>query len=219
MSNLQIFMRDVARESRLPLDQVMGRAAPCDGFHQTVTRMISQMVGKWRVRHIDDGRITPEAVAAHARHLHRRGQLDYLVIDYLQLVPVQRAKDQRRDEVLAELSAGFARLRKELNCCLIVPVQLNDDGLIRDSRAIVHPAECFLRIEMDESENDETGETEAGTDGIIRVLKNRFGEVNKFAPVTREGRYQRFIDRVPTSKTNGFQQSRGRAYRSAAHDR
>jgi replicative DNA helicase len=198
MSNMQILMRDLARETRLPLDEIMGRAAPSAALAQTVTRKISHWLETRRISMIDSPQITFEGVAAHARHLHRQGSLDFLIVDYLQLVPLHRTKDQRRDEVLAELSANLFRLRKQLGCTIIAPVQLNDDGLVRDSRAIVHAAEVYLRIEMEESENEETGEIEIGDTGIIRVLKNRFGPMNQ-CPVRREGQFQCFIDRKSTA--------------------
>ena len=155
-----------------------------------ITRRLTDWISHRRVVMLDDPRTTPAQVAAYARRLKRQGNLDFMVIDYIQLIPVKAAQGQRRDEVLGELSSFFCRLRRELDCTLIVPVQLNDDGLIRDSRAIVFPAECFFRIEMDE---DEDGEKTLDT-GVIRLLKQRYGQSDRKVPVRRDGARQTFSD-------------------------
>lgn len=190
MSALQMLMRDIAREEGIPLDEVMGRKMPSAVMAHRITRRLTDWIQKRRVMMLEDPRITPAQVAAYARRLKRRNALDFIVIDYLQLVPVKAASGQRRDEVLGELSSFFCRLRRELDCTLIVPVQLNDDGLIRDSRAIVHPAECFFRIEMDDCEDDgQTRDT-----GVIRVMKNRYGQADRKVAVRRDGARQTFTE-------------------------
>lgn len=197
MSAMQILMRDIARETRTPVTHVMGRE-PWEGMEiQAVTRGISRMVEGWEVFYTDSPYITLDSIAAHARTLHRQKPLDFIVIDYLQLVPMKRAGKERSDEILVEISKQAERLRKELGCTLIAPVQLNDDGLIRDARGILDAPQAFIRIEMEEVENGE-GAMQSGDNGFLKVLKNRFGTANRACPVFRNGAYQCFEDREHT---------------------
>jgi len=115
------------------------------------------------------------------------------VIDYLQLVPVAQRSGERADQMLKTISETAERLRKELGCTLIAPVQLNDDGMIRDARAILDAPQVFLRIDMDVHESEDGNEETADT-GRIKILKNRFGASNRSVAVRRNGALQRFED-------------------------
>lgn len=206
MSAIQIFMRDLARESGVTLNQVMGREKwEHPARVQQVTRTIGGMLQNWDVSFIENPYISLENVAALARSLHRRKPLDFVVVDFLQQIPYKRQKE-RSDEALTALSYQLARLQKELGCCMISPVQLNDDGLIREARGILDAPQVFLRIEMEVIEND--GQMESGDTGMIRVIKNRFGAPNRACPVFRNGPLQKFEDREHQPRQSNFGQQR-----------
>lgn len=206
MTALQILMRDIARESRTPLSHVMGRV-PFEGMEiQTVTRSIARLMEGWDVHYTQSPYITLESVAAHARTLHRHKPLDFLVIDYLQLIPRKGGKE-RSDEILVTLSNQVERLRKELGCTLIAPVQLQDQGLIRDARGILDAPQVFIRIEMEELDGED-GCKESGDNGTLKFMKNRFGSSNRSCPVYRNGTYQAFEDREPQRRTESAKPSR-----------
>lgn len=195
MSDLEVFMRDLARESAVRLNAVMGREQFESGETQSITRTISRLTQGWDVGYIDNPRITIDSVIAHARSRKREGRLDWMVVDYLQLIPRRKGRE-RGDEILMELSGQLNLLRKELQCTIIAPVQLNDDGLIRDGRAILDAPQLFIRIEMDEHEGQD-GLNEVADTGKLRILKNRFGANNRTCSVKREGEYQRFVEYDP----------------------
>jgi predicted ATP-dependent serine protease len=198
MSALQIFMRDVSREGKIPVTHVMGRE-PFEGMEvQDTTKSISRMMEEWDCHYIDSPYITLASVAAHARTLHRQKPLDFIIVDYLQIIPRGNHGKRRSDEILVELSTDLSRLQKELGCTLIAPLQVNADGEIAEAKAIVNPAQVYLRIEMIEKDNEETGAKEGTDEGFLRVLKNRFGAVNRACPVFRNGCYQTFEDREHT---------------------
>lgn len=192
MSALQLLMRDLAREARVPLNEVMGRTPFSQGSPRMISRLLSEWMESRRLFIIDDPQVSLETVAAQARYLHRQGNLDAIVVDYLQLAPVKRARDERRDEVLTELANACERLRKELNCTLIAPVQINEDGTIRESRGILFPMQCYMRIEMDRDADDDP--RRSLDTGILRVIKQRAGEWNRTCPILREGALQTFTD-------------------------
>lgn len=205
MSPLQVYMRDLARETGVPLNQIMGRAK-IEGnmMFQAVTRGVSRLAGEWDVAYTKSPYITLDTAAAHARSLHRQKPLDFVVVDYLQAVPYTKGKNERTDEALVRLSEKLDKLQKELNCALIAPVQLNEDGMIGGARALLNAPQVFLRIEMETAENQD-GEMEAGDNGFIQILKNRFGAKDRRCPVFRNGPLQRFEDREytkPSKPTN-----------------
>jgi replicative DNA helicase len=216
MSPMQVFMRDLARETAVPLNQIMGRAqSPMAGMDfQAISRGISRMRGDWDVHYTKSPYITLDTAIAHARSLHRQKPLDFIILDYLQRVPSIKRKNERPDEALSAISDRLDCVQKELGCTLIAPVQLNDDGMIGGARALLNNPQVFIRIEMDTTENQD-GEMEAGDNGFLRILKNRFGPKDRRIPVFRNGPFQRFEDREwskPTAqpKRNGRNWSHAR---------
>jgi replicative DNA helicase len=193
MSAIQIVMRDLARESGIPLDKVMGRTPLREQGDFTRIQKAIESLGRWDLHYTESPYISLEGVASHARNLHRKKPLDFIVIDYLQLVPVAQRSGERADQMLKTISETAERLRKELGCTLIAPVQLNDDGMIRDARAILDAPQVFLRIDMDVHEGEDGNEETADT-GRIKILKNRFGASNRSVAVRRNGALQRFED-------------------------
>lgn len=211
MTALQVLMRDLARETRVPLSHVMGRV-PFEGMEiQTITRGLARIMEGWDCYYTESPYVTLESIAAHARTLHRQKRLDFIVIDFLQSVPMKRVAKERSDEMLIFVSGQAEKLRKELNCTLIAPVQVNDDGLIRDARGILDAPQVFLRIEMEEITND-AGENEAGDNGYLKCLKNRFGKPNFSVPVFRNGAYQVFEDREMPEKSKPAPGRRARGW-------
>jgi replicative DNA helicase len=206
MSPIQVFMRDLAREANVPLNQIMGRSK-IEGQmdFQSLTRGVSRMNGGWDVHYTTSPYVTLDTAIAHARALHRKKPMDFIVVDYLQRVPSIKRKNERPDEALSGISDRLDTLQKELGCTLIAPVQLNDDGMIGGARALLNNPQVFIRIEMDTVENQD-GEMEAGDNGFLRILKNRFGPKDRRVPVFRNGPFQRFEDRewskpTPQSKS------------------
>lgn len=195
MSPLQVFMRDLAREASVPLNQIMGRV-PIEGtgVFQDITRGISRMDAYWDVWYTTSPYVTLDTAIAHARSLHRQKPLDWIVVDYLQRVPQQKKGKERTDEALVAISDRLDKLQKELNCTLLAPVQLNDDGLVREARGLLDAPQVYIRIEMETAENQD-GDIEAGDNGWFRILKNRFGVRDRRCPVFRNGQFQRFEDR------------------------
>lgn len=205
MTPIQVFMRDLARETGVPLSKIMGRSpTEQNGDFWDITRGITRIRNGWDCFYTSSPYITFETAAAHARSLHRQKPLDFIVLDFLQKVPITKKSKERTDEALVGLSRRVWALQRELGCTLIAPVQLNDDGLIREARGLLDDPEVFIRIEMEETAG-ETGESETGDNGFLRILKNRFGAKDRSVPVSRNGPLQKFQDRPwekPATKAN-----------------
>ncbi len=95
---------------------------------------------------LDDRQTTVAQIGNVCRALQRSHGLDAIVVDYLQLVtPSVRHKDSRQEQV-AEISRSLKNLAMELKIAVITMSQLNDEGRLRESRAIGQDADIVLRI-------------------------------------------------------------------------
>lgn len=126
----------------------------------------------------DGGGLTLERIMGIARsESDRHGGLDLVVIDYLQLVESsRRRRDETREQEVAAVSRGLKALAKSLKCPVLTASQLNDQGKLRESRAIGQDADVVLYLE----------------EGGIRASKVRNGERGKVFPLMLNGRMQRF---------------------------
>ena len=121
------------------------------------------------------GKQPSASIANTCRALQKSHGLDAIVVDYLQLVtPSVRQKESRQEQV-AEISRSLKNLAMELKIAVITMSQLNDDGRLRESRAIGQDADIVLRI----SENE------------ISIDKHRNGPKGS-VPIRFVGQYVRF---------------------------
>ena len=129
----------------------------------------------------DGGGLTLERITGIARaESDRHGGLDLVVIDYLQLVESsRRRRDETREQEVAAVSRGLKALAKSLKCPVLTASQLNDQGKLRESRAIGQDADVVLYLEEDG----------------IRAAKMRNGERGTVFPLFLNGRLQRFEGR------------------------
>ncbi len=121
-----------------------------------------------------------DTIAAEATRIRdAHGSLALVVVDYIQLIRGPRTRDDLREQEVARTSGGLKQLAKTLGCPVLSASQLNDDGRVRESRAITHDADSVLII---------------ASDGI-KVLKMRNGVRNATLNLQLDGRFQRFSER------------------------
>jgi replicative DNA helicase len=76
----------------------------------------------------DEGRMTVDTMRARARRMFRQHGIKLFVVDYIQLMRSStRRKREDRVQELAEISAEFVALGKELNVPFILLAQMNRD--------------------------------------------------------------------------------------------
>lgn len=148
----------------------------------------------------DEPRQDMAKIRASARRAARMGQLDMIVIDYLQLIASPPGMAAKRQEAITDISREMKLLAKELNVPLVVLSQLNRNleqrpdkrpvmSDLRESGAIEQDADVILFIYRDEVYNPNTldtgiaeiivGKQRAGSVGTVRV---RFdNETTRFA--------------------------------------
>ena len=104
-------------------------------------------------------------ILAACRAMHKEKPLDLIVLDYIQLIDASgQRKSETRQEAVAQVSRSAKRLAAELNCVVIGLSQLNDDGKLRESRAIGQDANAIIAVEQ---------QKDGGR--IIRVIAQRSG--------------------------------------------
>lgn len=140
-------------------------------------------------------------IRAKARRLKRQGKLQFLVVDYLQLMGAN-TKIRDREAQVSEMSRGLKELARELEIPVLLLAQLNRRSELentrpvkadlRESGSIEQDADHIVMLYQDESErppNKEHGE------GIVELLtrKCRSGSEG-MDPVLADFSHSRFLN-------------------------
>jgi len=127
-------------------------------------------------------------IDAEARRLAAINKADVIVVDYLQIVTMPSADN--REQAISELTRRLKLTALKSQSLVVTASQLNDDGKLRESRAIGHHADHVLSIVHEKS-----GST-------IFVDKNRRGARGVGFPVSMRGEISRFeqIEKQETKK-------------------
>ncbi len=106
-------------------------------------------------------------VLAKCRRLKQQHNIKLVIIDYIQLLSADAGS---REQEVSAISKGIKAIANQLNVCVLALSQLNDDGKLRESRAIGQDADSVWKLEM-------KGDWEPREQPIIlRFEKNREGE-------------------------------------------
>jgi replicative DNA helicase len=146
-------------------------------------------------------------IAAAARRIKRRAEgLGLIVIDYLQLIEPDNAKDPRQEQV-AKIARRLKGLAREMKVPVLCLAQLNrqaEDSKdhrprlshLRESGAIEQDADVVMFVHREEYfHRGEAREQFAGEAEII-VAKQRNGPVGE-VELLWEKEYTRFLDKAP----------------------
>jgi len=156
--------------------------------------------------YIDDSPgLSPTEIRARARRLKRESNLGLIVLDYLQLMQVHGASENRATEI-SEISRALKGLAKELEVPIIALSQLNRGveqrtdkrpvmSDLRESGAIEQDADLIIFIYRDEVYNQDS--PKKGIADII-IAKQRNGPIGDFL-LTFVGKYTKFENWVPDS--------------------
>jgi replicative DNA helicase len=141
-------------------------------------------------------------IAATARRLKRREDLALVVIDYLQLIDPDNARDQRQEQV-ARIARRLKGLARELNIPVLCLAQLNRQAEsigghrpqlshLRESGAIEQDADVVMFIHREEvyAKDDEERRRVAGEADLL-IRKQRNGPIDDLK-LTWRGNITRF---------------------------
>lgn len=190
MSATELMQKITAAEGKLALHHLTHKGGLTAEGWQTVERLGPELFRALPLRvHRPDGASLGD-IASAARACARGDGLDLLVVDYLQLVEVEHGRNSTREQAVASVSRGLKNLSVQLGCHVIALSQLNDDGLMRESRAIKNDASVVIKVERpdaDEPESPRAGEVD------LVIEKNRFGPT-AIVTVAAQLHYSRFVD-------------------------
>jgi replicative DNA helicase len=103
-----------------------------------------------------------------------QGDYEVVMVDYLQLLDVTTAKGESREQAVSNVARKLKNLAKRKAVTILTGSQLNDDGQLRESRAIGQHADKVLYVSKVET-NGEADETRRSLD----IKKNRGGPRGK----------------------------------------
>ncbi len=79
--------------------------------------------------------------------------LGLIIVDYLQLITPTNDRDSREQQIAA-IGMGLRRLCVEADCPVVALSQINDEGKLRESRAVGHCAHAVMLLEEVNPGND-----------------------------------------------------------------
>ncbi len=211
MSAFQLVQRLVFSRAKFAMSQISRGYTPNKGELQRIQR--SAMETTASKLFIDDtAGISINELRAKARRKKRDEDIQFIAIDYLQLMKSRtRQAENSREREIAEISAGIKGLAKELSLPILILAQLNRGPESRTGKSLGVPRMSDLResgaIEQDAdlvgllyrsayyAEDAEEKEAEAGKAELV-LAKNRNGETGHI-PLTFIAELMRFESGPP----------------------
>jgi replicative DNA helicase len=148
----------------------------------------------------DSAALSPNEIRSRARRVAREfGPLGMIVVDYLQLMQVPGANENRAGEI-SEISRSLKAIAKDFQCPLIAGSQLNRSlesrpdkrpimSDLRESGAIEQDADVIMAVYRDEVYHEDA---EKGLAEII-ILKQRNGPIGR-KKLAFVGQFTKFED-------------------------
>jgi replicative DNA helicase len=211
MSAFQLVQRLVFARAKYSMGQISRGYTPNKGELQRIQRSCYETASS-KLFIDDTPGITVNELRAKARRKKRDEDIQFIAIDYLQLMKSRsRQAENSREREIAEISAGIKGLAKELHLPIIILAQLNRGPETRTGKSLGVPRMSDLResgsIEQDAdmvgllyrsayyAEDEEEKEAEAGKAELV-LAKNRNGETGR-VPLTFIAELMRFESGPP----------------------
>lgn len=179
MGGLEVAGRIVANGATIEMGEISRRDLSSDSWRQFVE--YRERAQEFPLIINDRPDLALSYVAAECRAHKRRGGLDVVVIDYLQLLKGDR--NVSREQQVAGISRGLKQLSRELDIAVVVPAQLNRNPAargkamlsdLRESGGIEADADVVMLLARQVDERDNPN----GYLGI-NIAKNRHGRVGE----------------------------------------
>jgi replicative DNA helicase len=207
MSATSLAMRLICGRARVNMNDLRKGFVPrgqAEKLHQTSKEF--QQAPLW----VDDtSGLSINQIRAKARRLRMRNKLDFVVVDYLQLISTE-SRVLSRENQISEISRGLKAMAKELNVPVLVLSQLNRDSEkerrdprlsdLRESGAIEQDADVVMLLgKQRKGEDIREMDYEGGGDGneedfepiVLILAKQRNGPTGKINLAFRR-KYTRF---------------------------
>jgi replicative DNA helicase len=214
MSSAQLATRILSDISKIPSEQIRRGELSENEFNQFVEAARSLDQSKFFID--DTPALLISSIASKARRLKRTHGLDFLIVDYLQLIRASSNKENRVNEV-AEITQGLKAIAKELNIPVLALSQLSRQvenredkrpqlADLRESGAIEQDADVVLFIFREEYYKEREKPGDQDLDALIKwqeemdqihgkaeliIGKQRHGPVGT-VELAFDGRFTRF---------------------------
>lgn len=137
----------------------------------------------------DTGQLDVIEMRAKARRMKEKHNIEFIVIDYLQLMKGSGGANSSREQEVAQMSGGIKALAKELNVPILILAQLNrqaeQGGVrpklshLRESGAIEQDADIVALLHRErelQQEGDPVEMAKNGLESELIIAKHRNGE-------------------------------------------
>lgn len=171
----EVFSRLISCRGRVNLGAIMNPRGISKGDGMAIRKQAQALAGS-QMMICDEANMTIDYVCAQSEQQAEDGSVDAIVVDYIQLLDGGGRRGESREQELSRISKRLKQLAKKLGCPVITPAQLNDDGKLRESRAIGQDADVVLKI----------------SDSGIKVAKFRNAARDQLLPLILVGQFQRF---------------------------
>lgn len=176
MSENEMVFRFVAQMSGVSFEGIDG--GTLDSWGCSAVRRAFEQYTKSRVYISHLPVLTPERSRGLARQFKiKYGDPDLIVIDYIGRMELQNSKYKQEWQVLRDVAKESKRLAAEVNACVILIAQLNEDGSLQGAKAMANEADGFLKLEP--LDKDTRERAPRGATHIINTAKARRGQKGK----------------------------------------
>ncbi|MBC8125614.1 MAG: replicative DNA helicase [Gloeobacteraceae cyanobacterium ES-bin-144] len=217
MSAFQLVQRLVFSRAKFAISQLSRGYTPNKGDLQRIQRAAVETTSA-KLFIDDTAGISINELRAKARRKKRDENIQFIAIDYLQLMKSRtKQAENSREREIAEISAGIKGLAKELAIPIVILAQLNRGPESRTGKSLGVPRMSDLResgaIEQDAdmvgllyrtayyAESEEEKESEAGKAELV-LAKNRNGATGHI-PLTFIADLMRFETGPPAHEKEG----------------
>lgn len=153
------------------------------GDMQAITQGI--MALKSMPLHIEPAVRDMDGIEATVREFKAKGKCDLMVVDYVQLVHLREmAKNETREQHVSEIVRRLKQIALQLDIAVATASQLNDEGKLRESRAIGMHSDHVWIIRRNEDGD------------LLSMDKVRDGERGVCVPLVMQGALSRFVERA-----------------------
>lgn len=188
MPTSQIMHRFISMYSGIPLSNVR-QSKLSDRQQSLYAEAIGFIENNLGLFCSDKGGITFSELRRKAVALHKKKKLDFIIIDYLQLMSLVDCVGNNKSEKLGEVTSGLKTLAKELNVPIILLSQLSREceqradkrpipSDLRESGAIEQDADLILFVYRDVVYNEDTKEPDKAELIIAKQRNGGIGVVN-----------------------------------------
>lgn len=138
-----------------PVDRNVFNTGNFQGMELDLTMASLNKIGSAPIYIFDNPSQTLESIRENVLHLKAEVNLSLVIVDYLQLISPTPGITEPREQEIARFGRGLRILASDADVPVIAVSQLNDDGKLRESRAVGHTAHAVMVLEeIDPTDND-----------------------------------------------------------------